>query len=529
MLRPEVSGRISRLGFTDGQRVRRGQLLVQLDDTLQRAQLQQAEAQASIARTNLQRNRELVAQNFVSQSAVDQSAAALRGGRGTGGAGAGPAGAHEDRGAVRRHRRDPQRQRRRLREGRRRPRQHRGRVGHAGRLPVARALSSRAASPGRRGLQHRRVLPGPHLHGPGGSGRFAGGRQRAIAAGAGQPGQRRRLLRPGMFARARIVFEVREGAIVVPEEALVPQGGKQYLVKVVDGADGPGVEEARSAPGAAPERARSRSWMGCVRATAWCRRAGAACCVATITAGPRGGRGRRHAAGAPATRACRRRVRARLRRSSRRRRNGLAGRASAMKISETSIRRPVFATVMSLLLVLVGAGVVLAAAVARIPAHRRAGGQRQHDRLIGASSEVIESQVTKPLEDSIAGIDGVDIITSVSRTEQQPDHGALQARQGPATPPPPRCATACRGCAAGCPTPSTSRSSPRSRPTPRPTIWLAFTSETLRPLELTDLVNRIVKPRLQTVPGVADVQHRRRPHASPCASGSTPTGWPPTG
>ena len=35
MLRPEVSGRIAKLGFTDGARVRRGQLLVQLDDTLQ--------------------------------------------------------------------------------------------------------------------------------------------------------------------------------------------------------------------------------------------------------------------------------------------------------------------------------------------------------------------------------------------------------------------------------------------------------------------------------------------------------------
>ncbi|MGD9833243.1 MAG: efflux RND transporter periplasmic adaptor subunit, partial [Piscinibacter sp.] len=77
MLRPEVSGRIARIGFADGQRVRRGQLLVQLDDTLQRAQLQQARAQASIARTTLERNRELLAQNFVSASAVDQSAAAL--------------------------------------------------------------------------------------------------------------------------------------------------------------------------------------------------------------------------------------------------------------------------------------------------------------------------------------------------------------------------------------------------------------------------------------------------------------------
>ena len=77
MLRPEVSGRVAAIGFLDGQRVKRGQMLVQLDDTLQQAQLKQAQAQASIARTNLQRNRELVLENFVSQSAVDQSAAAL--------------------------------------------------------------------------------------------------------------------------------------------------------------------------------------------------------------------------------------------------------------------------------------------------------------------------------------------------------------------------------------------------------------------------------------------------------------------
>jgi membrane fusion protein (multidrug efflux system) len=49
MLRPESSGRIAKLGFSDGQRVQQGQLLVQLDDTLQQAQLQQARAQASIA------------------------------------------------------------------------------------------------------------------------------------------------------------------------------------------------------------------------------------------------------------------------------------------------------------------------------------------------------------------------------------------------------------------------------------------------------------------------------------------------
>ncbi|MCU0775646.1 MAG: biotin/lipoyl-binding protein, partial [Ideonella sp.] len=59
MLRPEVPGRVQQIGFTEGRPVRRGQVLVQLDDALQRAQLQQAKAQASIATTNLQRSREL--------------------------------------------------------------------------------------------------------------------------------------------------------------------------------------------------------------------------------------------------------------------------------------------------------------------------------------------------------------------------------------------------------------------------------------------------------------------------------------
>jgi multidrug efflux pump subunit AcrA (membrane-fusion protein) len=78
ILRPEVSGRIQTLGFTDGARVRRGETLVQLEDTLQRAEVRQAEAQVSIARANLRRNQELVAQNFVAQRVVDESSAQLQ-------------------------------------------------------------------------------------------------------------------------------------------------------------------------------------------------------------------------------------------------------------------------------------------------------------------------------------------------------------------------------------------------------------------------------------------------------------------
>lgn len=78
MLRPEVAGRILALGFADGARVSAGQVLVQLDDTLQRAEVQQSLAQMSIAKANHKRNQELVAQNFVSQRVLDESAASLQ-------------------------------------------------------------------------------------------------------------------------------------------------------------------------------------------------------------------------------------------------------------------------------------------------------------------------------------------------------------------------------------------------------------------------------------------------------------------
>jgi len=78
MMRPEVAGRILALGFGDGARVNVGQVLVQLDDTLQRAEVQQSLAQLSIAKANHKRNQDLVAQNFVAQRVLDESAASLQ-------------------------------------------------------------------------------------------------------------------------------------------------------------------------------------------------------------------------------------------------------------------------------------------------------------------------------------------------------------------------------------------------------------------------------------------------------------------
>ena len=175
-----------------------------------------------------------------------------------------------------------------------------------------------------------------------------------------------------------------------------------------------------------------------------------------------------------------------------------------MRISETSIRRPVLACVMSLLLVLVGLVSFKELSLREYPRIDEPL-VNVSTRLLGASSEVIESQVTKPLEDSIAGIDGVDIMTSVSRTEssqitvrfklsKDPDTAAAEVRDRVAR---------VRG---RLPVAADEPVISKVEADATPTIWLAYTSETMGPLELTDLINRVVKPRLQTVTGVADVQ-----------------------
>ena len=175
-----------------------------------------------------------------------------------------------------------------------------------------------------------------------------------------------------------------------------------------------------------------------------------------------------------------------------------------MRLSETSVRRPVLACVMSLLLVLIGLVSFKQLSLREYPRIDEPL-VNVSTRLLGASSEVIESQVTKPLEDSIAGIDGVDIMTSVSRTEQSqitvrfklskdPDTAAAEVRDRVAR---------VRG---RLPDAADEPVISKVEADATPTIWLAYTSETMGPLELTDLINRVVKPRLQTVVGVADVQ-----------------------
>ena len=236
MVRPEVSGRVTQLNFRDGDRVRRGQLLVQLDDQLPLAQLKQAEAEMSIARANHKRNQELLAQNFISAQRVDESAANLQVAEaklalakatvqrlrivapfdGIAGIRTVNVGDYlkdgadivniEDMEALYVDFRLPERFQTKLKKGQV-------------------ALVDVDALPGRRYQAQVQAID-PLVD--------ANGRSIGVR---GCIDNRQLQLRPGMFARVTAVFGQRDEARVIPEEAIVPQGGRQFVYKLVDGPD----------------------------------------------------------------------------------------------------------------------------------------------------------------------------------------------------------------------------------------------------------------------------------------------------
>jgi membrane fusion protein (multidrug efflux system) len=323
MLRPEVAGRVLALGFADGARVRAGQVLVQMDDTLQRAEVQQSLAQMSIAKANHKRNQELVAQNFVSQRSLEESSAALQ----VADAQLGLSCARLERmrliapfngvvgirnvnvgdyvkdgadlinleniGSLYVDYRLPERYQTKVAPGQvievkldafsgrmfkakveavdplidangrsigvravlantagepvaagaNKPPIATMQAASAATHPASATAATAAVTSANRGV----VLPSPQSLGcPANT--FDRTR---TSAGGEQNGP----LRPGMFARVTAVFAVKPYALVVPEEAIVPQGGKQFVIKAVEPSSLPVVAAsgAASAPALPPD------------------------------------------------------------------------------------------------------------------------------------------------------------------------------------------------------------------------------------------------------------------------------------
>jgi membrane fusion protein (multidrug efflux system) len=75
----EAAGTVSRILFESGARVREGQVLVELDTKVERAQLAAARARLTLAEISLQRARSLLATRSIAQAEVDSSQSALDG------------------------------------------------------------------------------------------------------------------------------------------------------------------------------------------------------------------------------------------------------------------------------------------------------------------------------------------------------------------------------------------------------------------------------------------------------------------
>ncbi|CAA6603209.1 Uncharacterized transporter HI_0895 [Rhodospirillaceae bacterium LM-1] len=174
-----------------------------------------------------------------------------------------------------------------------------------------------------------------------------------------------------------------------------------------------------------------------------------------------------------------------------------------MKLPELSIRRPVLATVMSLLLTLVGIIALQRLTVREYP---------NIDEPVvtvtttykGASSEVVESQVTKVMEDSLAGIEGVDVLSSISRAERSQITVRFRSNRDPES-----AASDVRdrvGRVRGrLPEDVDEPVVAKVEADAQPIIYLAFSSDRHDTLFITDYAERYVKDRIQNINGVADV------------------------
>ncbi len=233
MLRPEVAGRIAAIRFRDGEAVKRGAVLVELDAAVQRAELQQARANLTLAESNFRRTEDLFGRKFVSQSGLDTARAQLEVAR----AGVALAQARLERMQIR--------------------------------APFAGVVGIRNVSPGdfvQDGdelvnlediatlkvdfrlpeLYGARVRPGQALEVTSDvwpAERFAArveaidplidAQGRAVHLRASLPNPDARL-RPGGFARVRLILAERAAVVVVPETALVPAPGNvQFVYRVV--------------------------------------------------------------------------------------------------------------------------------------------------------------------------------------------------------------------------------------------------------------------------------------------------------
>ena len=233
VLRPEVPGRIAQIAFKDGQTVRRGQLLVALDSTVNAAEVAKARAEWELAVSNQKRADDLASKNFISPSAREQASsnaqvleASLKLAEarlskmrivapfdGVVGIRNVSIGDYVKDGADLINIEDV----RTLKVDFRLPERYMTQVKVGQPVDV-----SADALPGKTFRGNLDAI-NPRVD--------ATGRSLELRARIDNSGGS---LRPGMFARVRVILGERNDALLIPEEAVVPQGDDFYVFRVID-------------------------------------------------------------------------------------------------------------------------------------------------------------------------------------------------------------------------------------------------------------------------------------------------------
>src|SRR5688572_12324175 len=175
-----------------------------------------------------------------------------------------------------------------------------------------------------------------------------------------------------------------------------------------------------------------------------------------------------------------------------------------MILSDVSVRRPVFAMVLSLLLTIIGVMATARLSVRELPNVQPP--VVSIDTLYrGASADVVESKVTQTIENQISGIEGIEKMTSSSQDERSRvtvefsldrdidaaandirDRVARVINNLPEEAEPPEIA--------------------KVDTTAEPVLWLNVSSNKRTPLELSDYADRYLADRFSVVAGVAQVR-----------------------
>jgi len=175
-----------------------------------------------------------------------------------------------------------------------------------------------------------------------------------------------------------------------------------------------------------------------------------------------------------------------------------------MNISVTSINRPVLATVISILIILFGVIGFLFLGVREYPSVDPPV-VTVTTNYIGANADVIESQITEPLEESVNGIAGIRSMSSVSsdgRSSITVEFELGVDMEAAANDVRDRVSRAIRLLPPDCDPPIVTKSDADANPI------LSFTiqSDSRDMMELSDIANNIFKERLQTIPGVSEIR-----------------------